>query len=141
MSWKDNLPGNLKVPGSEVLGGALASVSEAGNIAVDKMLELVDEYGKAVAILAKYGFKVGKFSMSVQLPPEAKTSIQGSISGLPEADLKALAESHKDQRVIALLLNSLVLAKQVHSRVALGFDSITLHLTLALKPGIEWEFH
>ena len=136
MGWRDT----LNVPEAAAVASALTSVTDVAGMAVDKLLELLDEYGKAVALLEKFGFKVDEFSVSMGIPPEAKTSIEGSIVKLPENELKELIESHKDNKIVGLILNTLVLAKQVHQRVALPFDAICLHLTIALKPGIQWEF-
>lgn len=136
MAWTDN----LKVPGTEAIVDKLGAATDVAAVAVDKLLELLDEYEKALSLLSKYGFKVGTFAVG-GFPPEAKTSIEGSISDLPKDEISALAESHKGEKVVTLLLNALLVAKRVHERVKLGFESISLHLTLGLKPSIDWEFH
>ncbi len=136
MDWRSK----ITVPGTEAVVEAFSSATDVAGMAVDKLLELVDEYGKVVAILEQYGFRVGQFAISMGIPPEARTSIEGSIADLPEDKVKEFAEAHKDERIIAMILNTILLAKRVHQRVSFGFDTICLHLTIALKPSIEWEF-
>jgi len=46
----------------------------------------------------------------------------------------------KDDKVFVTLAEALILAKQIHARIESKLESMTLHVTLAIPPGVSVDF-
>ena len=74
-----------------LLDRAKAKTEGLGDLAKTKVLEWLDDYKEAATTLETFGFKVGKFSVSMGLIPELHTSFVGSVEDIHEDKLEKMA--------------------------------------------------
>jgi hypothetical protein len=111
------------------------------DVALEKMMEWLDEYKKAVAVLEKFGFKVGKFNLSMGVLPEVQTSITGSIEDIQIDALKKMMEEHQGEALLLSLVKALIVTRQIWEQVDLKLTGVTLKVTLSVPPKIDVEIY
>lgn len=111
------------------------------DVSKEKMLECLDDYKKAIAVLGTFGFTVGKFTVSMALLPEIRTSISGSIEDIREDELKKLIADHQGETLIASVLKALIFTKQCWKQIELNLTGVTIDITLGVPPKINVEVH
>ena len=121
----------------ESTGGVMDIAGGAGAMAMDKVTELLEEYKKALAVLAKFGFTVGKFDVDIGILPKVRTSVRGSLDGIDESAMKQLIVDRKDESLTVAMLKALVTAKELSERIELSKRSIALDVTLGIPPSIS----
>jgi len=114
---------------------------ELRDLSKEKMIEWLEEYKKAIAVLETFGFTVGKFTVGTTLLPEIHTSISGSIEDIRENELKTMIEDHQEDTLLVYLLKALILTKQFWKLVELKLMGVTIDLTLGVPPKINVEVH
>jgi hypothetical protein len=112
-----------------------------GGAAKEKVNEWLDEYKKALAVLEKLGFEVGKFTVGMGILPEIHTSISGSVEKIREDGLKELIEEHKAETLLVSLLNALITARRFWEHMELKLTRVVVDLTLGVPPKINVEVH
>jgi hypothetical protein len=126
MAFKDIIP---KWPGSLC------------DMAMGKMSEWLDEYKKALAVLETFGFTVGKFNVSMGVPPEIQTTIEGSIENIQVDGLTKMITAHQGEALLVSILKALILTRQIWERLELKVTGVTLNVTLGISPKIGVEVH
>ena len=111
------------------------------DLAEEKVNEWLDEYKKATAVLATFGFTVDKFTVGLGLPPEIHTSFSGSIEKVHPENLKKMIEEHQGESLLIGLLKALILARRCWERVELKVTAVTLNVTLGVPPAIAVDIH
>ena len=111
------------------------------DVAKGKVSEWLDEYKKAVAVLERFGFTVGKFTVGMGILPEIHTSISGSIENIREENLKKMISEHQTETLLVSLLNALIMARRFWERAELKLTGVTLDVTLGVPPNIKAHFH
>ena len=111
------------------------------DVAKGKVSEWIDEYKKAIAILERFGFTVGKFTVGMGILPEIHTSISGSIENIREESLKKMINEHQAETLLVSLLNALIMARRFWERAELKLTGVTLEVTLGVPPNIKTHFH
>jgi len=114
---------------------------ELGDVTKEKVNAWLDEYKKAIALLDTFGFKVGKFTFGMGIIPEIHSSISGSVENIREDGIKKMIEEHQEEKLLASLLNALIIAKRVWEHVELQLTGVTLDIMLGAPPKIKIEFH
>lgn len=104
-----------------------------------KMSELLDDYKKAITVMETFGFTVGKLEVEMGLPPKVLTSILGSIENIQTEKLNKVIEEHQGEALLAALLKSLVLIKQISKSLDLKLTGVILKVTLGIPPKIDAE--
>lgn len=112
-----------------------------GDVAKGRVNEWLDEHKKAIAVLEKLGFKVGKFTVGMGILPEIHTSISGSIENIREDGLKKMIEDHQAETLLVSLLNALITARRFWEHMELKLTAVTMDLTLGVPPKINVEVH
>ncbi len=112
-----------------------------GGVAKDRVNEWVDDYKKAVRVLERLGFKVGKFTVGMGIFPEVRTSITGSIENIHEDGLREMMEEHKAETLLVSLLNALITARRFWEHMELKLTGVVVDLTLGVPPKINVEVH
>jgi hypothetical protein len=110
-----------------------------GGAAKERVNEWLDEYKKAVAVLEKFGFEVGKFTVGMGILPEIRTSISGSIENIQEDGLKEVIEQHKTETLLVSLLNALISTRRFWEHMELKLTRVAVDLTLGVPPRINVE--
>ncbi len=109
---------------------------DAGSMAMDKVTGLLDEYQKALGVLGKFGFTVGKFDIEMSLLPKIRTSVHGSMDALDIGGLKQMITDHEGDSLTVAMLKALITAKELAARIDLKKRTIVLDVTLGIPPGI-----
>ena len=104
-----------------------------------KMSEWLDDYKKAITVMETFGFTVGKLEVEMGLPPKVLTSILGLIENIQTEKLNKLIEQHQGEALLAALLRSLVLTKQIWESLDLKLTGVILKVTLGIPPKIDAE--
>ncbi len=120
---------------------ATATASSIGAIAEGKLIEWLDDYRRATAVLATLGFEIGKFRIGMGVLPEVNTTLTGKVSDIRKDRVDALMQAHANESTTVALLRGLLLARQVADHVQGALDSVTLHVKLGLPPSVEVELH
>ncbi|MEO7152780.1 MAG: hypothetical protein ABIX46_13865 [Burkholderiaceae bacterium] len=120
---------------------ATATVSAVGTMAEGKLIEWMDDYNRATAVLATLGFEVGKFRIAMGVLPEVHTTLTGKVADVRKDRVEALMQAHASEPTTVTLLRGLLLARQVADHVQGALNSVTLHVTLGLPPSVEVELH
>jgi len=134
-----NLMNKLKESAGQA-GDLAGSAVELAGSAVAKVNDLLDDYKKALDVLGKFGFTVDSFEATMGVPPQVKTSIAGSVASIREAELKTIADEHKDNKLVSAILNAVVTAKGFYDRVQLKSPSVRVEVALGLLPSISVRF-
>ena len=124
-----------------LIGKATSTVSAVGAIAEGKLVEWMDDYNRATAVLATLGFEVGKFRIAMGVLPEVNTTLAGKVAGIRKDRVEALMQEHASESTTVTLLRGLLLARQVADHVQGALNSVTLHVKLGLPPSVEVELH
>jgi hypothetical protein len=106
---------------------------------MEKMREWLDDYKKAIAVMETFGFTVGKLEVEMGLPPKVQTFILGSIENIQTEKLNKLIEEHQGEALLAALLRSLVLIKQIWESLDLKLTGVILKVTFGIPPKIDAE--
>jgi hypothetical protein len=106
-----------------------------------KMTEWLDEYKKALAVLETFGFTVGKFNVSMGVPPEIQNTLTGSIDNIREDELRKKIAEHQGEALLVSILKALILTRQIWERLELKVTGVTLNVTLGISPKISVEVH
>ena len=88
-----------------------------GELASDKLTEWLNDYKKATLTLNALGFTVGKFMVSIGLPPEVHTTLSGKIDSIQKDEVERLIEKHQNDSSTVSLLKALLLAKKISGHV------------------------
>jgi hypothetical protein len=112
-----------------------------GDAAMEKMMEWLDDYKKAIAVMETFGFTVGKFKVETGIPPEIQTSLSGSIENIHPDKLKPMMEEHKGEALLVSLLKALLVTRQIWEHVDLKLTGVTLKVTLGVPPKIDAEIY
>jgi len=105
-----------------------------------KLKEWRDQYKKATDVLETFGFTIEKVSLSM-MPPEIKSSFQGSIEEIREENLQRMIEEHKAEAILVALLKILIMTRWVWEHMESRKKSVTLHLTLGIVPHVKTEMN
>ena len=124
-----------------LMSKATATASTVGAMAEGKLIEWMDDYRRATAVLATLGFEVGKFRIGMGVLPEVHTTLSGKVSDIRKDRVDALMQEHASESTTVALLRGLLLARQVADHVQGALNSVTLHVKLGLPPGVEVELH
>ncbi len=127
--------------------GRMAEATEAASSAIDvagsalvKVNELIDDYKKALDVLARFGFTVGTFDVTMGLLPEVKTSIVGNIAEIRTAELAAIAEEQAGNKLVVAILNAIIAAKGFYDRLKLKSPAVVVDVKLGLPPSVGVHF-
>ena len=112
-----------------------------GELASDKLTEWLNDYKKATLTLNALGFTVGKFMVSMGLPPEVHTTLSGKIDSIQKDEVERLIEKHQNDSSTVSLLKALLLAKKISGHVEGKMEGVTLHITLGVPPSVKIELH
>ena len=112
-----------------------------GELANDKLTEWLNDYKNATLTLNALGFTVGKFMVSMGLPPEVHTTLSGKIDSIQKDEVERLIEKHQNDSSTVSLLKALLLAKKISGHVEGKMEGVTLHITLGVPPSIRIELH
>jgi hypothetical protein len=108
--------------------------------AMAKIDPLLDDYKKASKTIEALGFKIGKMTVSMGILPVIHTSLTGAVADVDVDRLTAIKQENKDDKVLVTLAEALILAKQIHARIESKLESLTLHVTLGIPPGVSVDF-
>ncbi len=125
----------------DVMGEIKRQAEGLGDVAKGNVNEWLNQYKKAIVVLEKFGFTVGKFTVGMGILPEIHTSISGSIENIREDNLKKMIEEHRTETLLVSLLDALITAKRFWEHVELKLTSVTLDVTLGVPPCIKVDFH
>ena len=125
----------------DLKGMIKARTEGLGELAQGKVAQWLEEYKKAAATLETFGFTVGRFSVSMGLVPEVRTSFVGAVESVQVDKLQALVAAQPGDELLAGLVKALVLARKFHDHVDLKLKDITLNVTLGVPPKIDVETH
>jgi hypothetical protein len=126
---------------STLVSNVKIASSGLGEFAGDKLIEWLNDYKKATVILNALGFTVGKFMVSMGLPPEVHTTLSGKVDSIQKDEVERLIEKHQNDSSTVHLLKALLLAKKISGHVEGRLDGVTLHITLGLPPSVKVELH
>jgi hypothetical protein len=129
--------GNLLNQVGERAKEASGLVAGLGDVAMDKVNEMIDQYKRVVGVLATFGFAVGKLDLDVGILPAIGTSIRGSIQAIREDEVKKIIAQHEGDPFLARLLGALLTAKRLSEQVNLKADEVVLQLTLGVNPSVQ----
>ncbi len=124
-----------------VVGSLKEKTEEIEGVAKEKLLEGMDEFKKAVAILETFGFRIGRFTVGMGILPEISTSLTGSIENISEEGLKQIIQDHPADKLLISLIDALILARRLWAHVQLNLTAVTLNVTLGLTPKIAVDIH
>jgi hypothetical protein len=123
----------IKVPdlsgAKALLEGAMANIDP-----------LLNDYKKASKTMEALGFKIGKMTVSMGVLPVIHTSLTGAVADVDVDRLTTMKQENKDDKVFVTLAEALILAKQIHGRIESKLESMTLHVTLGIPPGVSVDF-
>lgn len=122
---------------SNVKGGA----ASLGDLAGDKLSEWLIDYKKATDTLGTLGFAIGKFAVSMGLPPEVHTTLSGKVASIQKEKVDQLLSEHQGDSTTVMLLKSLLVAKRISDHIEGRLDGVTLHVTLGVLPSVNVELH
>lgn len=122
---------------SSLVSNVKTASAGLGDLASDKLIEWLNDYKKATLILNSLGFTVGKFMVSMGLPPEVHTTLSGKIDGIQKDEVERLIEKHQNDSSTVSLLKALLLSKKISGHVEGRMDGVTLHVTLGVPPSIK----
>ena len=77
-----------------LIGKATSTASAVGAIAEGKLIEWMDDYNRATAVLATLGFEVGKFRIAMGVLPEVHTTLAGKVADIRKDRVEALMQEH-----------------------------------------------
>ena len=121
-------------------GVALDTLKEAlsPGAAIEKAHELLRDFNETLPTLKALGLSVTDMSFRMGIPPEIAASLVGSIETLDGAALKGVRAKHKDNQVVTLMLEALILASSFKSQLhGLGFAGIRMDVRLGLLPSVQ----
>jgi hypothetical protein len=121
-------------------GAALEGLKDAfaPAAAVEKAQAWLHEFNETVPTLKALGLSVTDMSFRMGIPPEITASLAGAIDALDEEAIGAVRDRHKDNRVVGLILDALILAAGFKTQLhGLGFAGIKVDVTLGLLPGVQ----
>ena len=122
------------------LKGIKEKAADMGGATKAKIDETLEEFKKAINLFGKFGFKVGKFKVSMGPIPEVSTSFSGSLEKVQVENMKQLIEDHKDNKLLVSMLKALITAKEVRDRVDLPyFTGTKLDIKLGVPPKISFD--
>ncbi len=125
----------------DLVSNVKSSAGALGDLAGDKLTEWLIEYKKATDTLETLGFVIGKFAVSMGLPPEVHTTLSGKISAIHKENIEQLIKQHQDDATTVMLLKALLVARKVSDHIEGKLDGVTLHITLGALPGVNVELH
>jgi hypothetical protein len=79
-------------------------------------------------------------TVSMGILPVIHTSLTGAVADVDVDRLTAIKQENKDDKVLVTLAEALILAKQIHARIESKLESLTLHVTLGIPPGVSVDF-
>ena len=122
------------------LKGIKEKAADMSAVTRAKIDETLEEFKKAINLFGNFGFKVGKFKVSMGAIPEVSTSVSGSLEKVQVENIKPLIEDHKDNKLLVSMLKALITAKEVRDRVDLPyFTGTKLDIKLGVPPKISFD--
>jgi len=121
-------------------GAALDTIKEAltPGAAIEKAHQVLRDFNETVPTLKALGLSVADMSFRMGIPPEIAASLIGSIDTLDGAALKSVKDRHKDNQVISLMLEALILASAFKNQLnGLGFTGIRMDIKLGFLPSVQ----
>ncbi len=124
-------------------GAALEGLKEVltPGAAIERAQAWLREFNETVPMLKALGLSVSDMSFRMGIPPEICASLVGTIDALDEEAIGAVRDRHKENQVVGVILEALILAagfkKQLHG---LGFAGIRVDVKLGLLPGVQVGF-
>ncbi len=126
---------DLVVAGSSLEG--LKEVISPG-AAIDKAHEMLREFNETVPTLKAIGLSVSDVSFKMGIPPEIAATLVGSVSALDGVAIKDAKGRYRDNRVVTLILEALILASTFKSQLSgLGFAGVKVDVRLGLFPSVQ----
>jgi hypothetical protein len=121
-------------------GAALDGLKEVltPGAAVEKAQQLLHDFNETVPTLKALGLSVSDMSFRMGIPPEIAASLIGAIEALDEASIREVKDRHKENQVVGLILEGLILASTFKGQLtSLGFAGIRVDLKLGLLPSVQ----
>lgn len=121
-------------------GAALDTLKEAltPGAAIEKAHQVLRDFNETLPTLKALGLSVSDMSFKMGIPPEIAASLVGSIDTLDGGALKGVKDRHKDNQVVTLMLEALILASAFKNQLnGLGFAGIRMDVKLGLFPSVQ----
>lgn len=121
-------------------GAALDTLKEAltPGAAIEKAHQVLRDFNETVPTLKALGLSVSDMSFKMGIPPEIAASLVGAIDTLDGVALKSVKDRHKDNHVVTLMLEALILASAFKNQLnGLGFAGIRMDVKLGIFPSVQ----
>jgi hypothetical protein len=114
--------------------------ADFGKKATESMGKMLNGLKEAFSIFENLGFKAEKVKMGgigVALP-EMSTSLHASIGNIQVEKAKELSEQHKDNKLIVMMINALIKAKEISDHLDVStLKGVKMDVKLGAVPKIS----
>jgi hypothetical protein len=108
------------------------------NVAITKGQQVLREFNDLIPTLRTLGLGFNDVSVKLGLPPEISATLTGSVDVLDRESIRALIDTHKENKTLTVILEALVTASNFKEQLTdLGFRGLALHLRLGMFPSVK----
>jgi hypothetical protein len=108
------------------------------NIAITRGQQVLREFNDLIPTLRALGLGFSDVSVKLGLPPEISATLTGSVDVLDAERIRALADRHRDNKTLTVILEALITASNFREQLTdLGFRGLALHVRLGLFPSVK----
>lgn len=119
-------------------------VGDVGNIALEKVDDVLDEYQQILPYLAELGIKVNGLDIEVGFLPKLKTSLVASIETIQVEAVEKVKQENTGNVLLISILDGVLFAKRCHARLDDAsislFKDVVIDVTLGIPPAISVSF-
>lgn len=121
-------------------GSAIDIVKDALSTApaIEKAEQMLRAFNETIPTLKALGLAVSDMSFKMGIPPEIAATLVGAVEALDPVTIKDVKERHRDNQVVAMILEALILAANFKSQLSgLGFAGIKVDVRLGIFPSVQ----
>lgn len=121
-----------------------SKATKIGEVALDKIDDVLEQYQKVLPYLKELGLKVEGLSIEAGLFPKIKTSLIASLSAIEVGAVERVKEQNKSNQLLVAILNAVLLAKKCNDRLDQAsislFKDMIVDIELGIPPAISVRF-
>ncbi len=124
----------------ERTAGIVGAVTEATEVAVDKVNHLLGDFNEAIPIIRALGLSVTDVRITMGLLPGVRAKLTGSVEALDGDKLKEHLTEKQQNRILTSILQSLRTVALFKDQLSeIGFKGVVIDLTIGIPPQMEVE--
>lgn len=101
----------------------------------------LDDLNRGVAVTKAMGLSITHFHIEMGMIPKIHATLVGSLETVDEQRIHELIEQHRDNELLATLLQALSAALRIKQKVPdLSFNNVEVELKLGLPPAVSIAF-